>query len=178
MMKADALPSAHRRVKPWFREPWPWLLMAGPAIVVVAALYTAWLAVVSDDGVIADDYYRRGLLINKDLERASRGEAMKLGAVLAVAPDGGVRLALSGFEADPAAAPSAVRMRLVHATRAGQDRAAVLTRGPDGRYVGSIAPPPPGRWLVTVETETWRFPMVEAGGTLGEVRLGAARPAD
>lgn len=177
-MKVEALPSGHRPVKPWYRQPWPWLLMAGPAIVVVAAIYTAWLAVVTDDGVIADDYYKRGLLINKDLERARRGEAMRLGAVLAFAPDGALRLALSGFEADPAAAPTALRVRLVHATRAGLDRAATLTRGPDGRYVGSIAPPPPGRWLVTVETETWRLPMVEVGGALGEVRLGAARTAD
>ena len=23
--------------KPWYKEPWPWLLMSGPAIVVVAA---------------------------------------------------------------------------------------------------------------------------------------------
>jgi hypothetical protein len=165
-------------VKPWYRQRWPWFLMAGPAIVVVAGLYTAWLAVVTDDGVIADDYYKRGLLINKDLERASRGEAMGLGAVLAFAPDGAVRLALTGFEADPGTAPAAVRVRLVHATRAGLDRAATLTRGPGGSYVGNLAPPPPGRWLVTVETETWRFPMVEVGGALSEVRLGAARATD
>ena len=29
----------------WYRHPWPWLLMAGPAIVVVAGLYTLFLAV-------------------------------------------------------------------------------------------------------------------------------------
>ena len=25
---------------PWYRQRWPWLLMAGPAIVVVASMYT------------------------------------------------------------------------------------------------------------------------------------------
>ena len=40
--------------KPWYREPWPWILMAGPAIVVVAGIATAWLAVRSNDGLVED----------------------------------------------------------------------------------------------------------------------------
>ena len=57
--------SSHLRLSPWYREPWPWLLMAGPAVVVVAGLFTAWLAVVHEDGLVADDYYKQGLGINK-----------------------------------------------------------------------------------------------------------------
>ena len=30
--------------KPWYREPWPWIMMAGPAAVVVAGAVTMWLA--------------------------------------------------------------------------------------------------------------------------------------
>ena len=30
--------------KVWYKEPWPWLLMSGPLIVVVAAFATLWLA--------------------------------------------------------------------------------------------------------------------------------------
>ena len=60
-------PTARSTPRPWYRERWPWALLAGPAVVVVAAMATLWLAVTSDDGVVADDYYRRGLLINKDL---------------------------------------------------------------------------------------------------------------
>ena len=51
------------------RERWPWLLMAGPAIVVVAGFVTLYIAVSTDDGVIAEDYYKRGLLINRALAR-------------------------------------------------------------------------------------------------------------
>ena len=29
------------RTQPWYREPWPWILMAGPAIVVVAIFAVA-----------------------------------------------------------------------------------------------------------------------------------------
>ena len=40
--------SAERTEGPWYREPWPWFLIAGPAIVVVASLSTAVIAVRSD----------------------------------------------------------------------------------------------------------------------------------
>jgi len=163
--------------EPWYRDRWPWLLMAGPAIVVVAGFATAWLAWSTDDGVVADDYYKRGLVINRQLERSGRGEALGLGAVLDVGPDGVVALALSGSAAD-AATPATVRVRLTNATRAGLDRTATLARGAEGSYTGHMDPPPPGRWLVSVETDVWRLPTVEIGGAVRAVRLGTARAVD
>ncbi len=164
------------RPAPWYRQRWPWLLIAGPAIVVVAALFTAWLAASTDDGVIADDYYKRGLLVNKELDRTARARALGLSAVLRVAPDGAATLQLEG-SAESAAAPPAVRVLFAHPTRAGHDRSIVLTRGPGGVYVGTIVPRPAGRWLVTVETESWRLPTVQTTDGLGEVRIGTGRPA-
>ena len=163
-------------VKPWYRDRWPWLLIAGPAIVVVAGITTAWIAWSTDDGVVADDYYKRGLVINRQLERSARGEALGLGAVLEVTPEGAMRLRLSGLADD--AAPANVRAKLTNATRAGNDRAATLERGVDGVYAGRMAPVPSGRWLVSIETDAWRLPTVEAGGAVREVRLGTARAVD
>lgn len=39
---------------PWYRHRWPWLLMAGPAVVVVAGVFTAWLAISRADALVAD----------------------------------------------------------------------------------------------------------------------------
>ena len=36
------------------RGPWPWLLAAGPALVVVASLASAWLAISKSDPVVAE----------------------------------------------------------------------------------------------------------------------------
>jgi uncharacterized protein len=52
---------------PWYRYGHVWLVIAGPAVVVVAALATAWIAVRSPDPVLEEDYYRRGIEINKQL---------------------------------------------------------------------------------------------------------------
>jgi hypothetical protein len=168
--------SAHAPARPWYRDRWPWLLIAGPATVVVAALVTAWLAWSTDDGVVADDYYKRGLVINKQLERSNRGEALGIGATLSVAADGAVRMELAGLAAS--ALPPVVRFRLTNATRAGLDRAATLARGAGGAYAGRVEPPPPGRWLVTVETDAWRLPAVEVSDLSADLRLGTARAVD
>jgi len=41
----------------------------GSAIVVVAGVVTAWLAVVHEDALVADDYYKQGLAINRTLAK-------------------------------------------------------------------------------------------------------------
>ncbi len=161
--------------KPWYREPWPWLLMAGPGIVVVAAFVTLYLAVSSDDGLVADDYYKRGLVINRELAREQRGEAMGLGAVVAIGDDGVVRVDLSGYGVG--AGPDAVTLRITHATRAGMDRSATLRRDAEGVYRGRIDPPQAGRWLVILETDAWRLPTVEVAGRPAQVLMGKDRQA-
>ena len=54
----------------WWRHGHVWLLIAGPAAVVVASLFTAWLAAHGQDPVVAQDYYRQGVEMNKTLAGA------------------------------------------------------------------------------------------------------------
>ena len=148
--------------------------MAGPGIVVVACLYTVFLAVTSDDGVVADDYYKRGLAINRRLERVERAAALRIGAEVDIAADGRVRVALSSPSPDADALPAVVVLGVRNATRAGMDRSAELVRGPEGAYVGRIEPVGQGRWLVSLETNAWRLPAVETAGEFRKLTLGAA----
>ena len=53
----------------WWRHAHVWLVIAGPAAVVVASMVTAWLAANGQDPVVAEDYYRRGMEINKTLAK-------------------------------------------------------------------------------------------------------------
>jgi uncharacterized protein len=54
---------------PWWRHGHVWLLIAGPAAVAIAGATTVVLAVRNPDPVLAPDYYRRGVEINKTLAR-------------------------------------------------------------------------------------------------------------
>jgi uncharacterized protein len=51
----------------WWRFGHVWLVISGPAIVVVASFITLYLAVVGMDPVLDEDYYRKGLEINRTL---------------------------------------------------------------------------------------------------------------
>jgi hypothetical protein len=55
-------------VAPWWKFGYVWMVVAGPAIVVVASFVTFYLAVTRPDPVVTEDYYRKGLEINKTLE--------------------------------------------------------------------------------------------------------------
>ena len=167
----DATLSSHSHVS-WYRQRWPWLLIAGPGIVVVASFLTLWLAISSDDGVVADDYYKRGLSINRKLERVERATKLQLTATVDVGSDGAINVALASPSLDPDAMPAIVRVAIAHPTRAGLDRQVELVRGPEGRYAGRIGAVPAGRWLVIVETDAWRLPVVEVTGAVHDVHLG------
>ncbi len=138
------------RAQAWYREPWPWILMAGPALVVVASLFTAWLAVRSDDGLVVDDYYQQGLAINKVLRRSEAAERLGITAAIDFA-DGGVRV-LSG-----AAVPGPLTLQFVYPTRAGMDQTVQLTLVRPGVYEGRPQPLRAGRWHVVLEQRGWRL---------------------
>lgn len=52
---------------PWWKFGYVWLVIAGPAVVVVAGFATLWLALANPETLVAEDYYRQGIEINKTL---------------------------------------------------------------------------------------------------------------
>ena len=137
---------------PWYRQRWPWILMSGPAIVLVAGVITTWIAFDSADGLVADDYYRKGLAINKVIAREEK--ARSLGLTADIDSSGGrLRVRLAGD------APEAIFAHLVHATRSGFDARLRLARGADGLYEAALPALPPGRWRLALEDPrgSWRI---------------------
>lgn len=143
-------------VLPWYRHRWPWILMSGPAIVVVASLYTAWLAVRTSDGLVTEDYYRKGLAINQTLKLSERARELGLEAGLMISLDRiKVRLSSPKAEFSP---PENLHVTVAHPTRAGFDQTQLLHREGQG-YSGRFRLPADGHWVVLIEDEakTWRI---------------------
>lgn len=61
-----------KQTKPWWKYGLVWFVIAGPALVVVAAIATAVIAVREADPVVDTDYYRHGIDINKTLAAQDR----------------------------------------------------------------------------------------------------------
>ena len=139
-------------MKPWYREAWPWLLMAGPAAVLVAGAVTTWIAFASADGLVAEDYYKQGMAINRRLAREEAAQQRGISAALRLDP-ASIRVELQG------AAPEALFVHLAHATRAGHDLRLRLVPGADGVYAAELPPLPAGRWRAAIEDPRgiWRI---------------------
>jgi hypothetical protein len=157
-------------ILPWYREPWPWILMAAPAAAVLAGAVTLALAVRSSDGLVAEDYYKQGLAVNQQLARVEAAQARGLAATLTLDPAAAGPVELR-FTAGAGELPAALNLVLSHPTRAGLDRSVRLVAVGDARYAGRIAALAPGRWHATVEDDGrhWRI--------AGELQAPQARVA-
>jgi len=51
----------------WWKFGHVWLVIAGPVVVVIASFVTLFIALGMPDPVVAQDYYRQGIDINKTL---------------------------------------------------------------------------------------------------------------
>lgn len=144
-------------VTPWYRQPWPWLLMIMPATAMFGGIFTWWLAAHSNHSLVVDDYYREGRAINQQLARDDRATQLGLRANLAAAA-GGILVTIEGRMA-PDAYPDALQLRLVHATESALDAQVMLRHGGGGRYLASGALPASGHWIVHLEDpqRSWRL---------------------
>lgn len=141
---------------PWYREPWPWALMSGPFIVIVAGLFTAYLAVVSSDGLVTDDYYKRGLAVNQTISQSEL--AQKFGVTARINIDAErMRIGLSARETN-FVLPAKLVVTVTHPTRAGLDQTRTMALI-EGSYVAAFQLPAAGHWLVLIsdEAQSWRL---------------------
>lgn len=56
--------------QPWWHFGHVWLVLSGPAIVVVAGFITLYLAMSGADPVVDENYYQKGIEINRTLGAA------------------------------------------------------------------------------------------------------------
>jgi len=60
--------------RPWYREPWPWILMAGPFAAMVGCFVTIYFAVTQfGNQPIQDGVVKRGLVIEQAAGKAAEG---------------------------------------------------------------------------------------------------------
>ena len=66
-----AIESPHAPViRPWWKEPYVWLVISGPLSVVLACAITAVYILQGPDAVVSENYYREGLEISKEVQAA------------------------------------------------------------------------------------------------------------
>ena len=149
------------RPSPWYREPLVWMVVAIPAAAVLAGAVMLVLANTTWDGLVADDYYQRGMQINRSLARDAEAARLGLEAVVSFPTPGVVQARLSSVDGGTAdaTAPAGPRLdlRFARAGRAGADVEVSMHRDAGGTWRGALPALPAGKWYAELGNERWRL---------------------
>lgn len=157
----------HTDTVPWFRQFWPWFLIMLPASVVVAALTTLYIANRHADDLVADDYYKNGLAINRELEKIDRARALGITVEIHVLARQ-LRATIDGPVTEDRLA-----LLLSHPIEADRDLQLQLVRIGDGSYTAPLPGGVESRWHWLVESggaQPWRVDGVLQADDFGDAR--------
>jgi hypothetical protein len=132
---------------------------------------TTVIAVRSDDGIVAGDYYKRGLLVNQRLPKDG-AVTPHYAATVTLGPRGEIAVRPETGDAQG----DFLRVTLYH-PGSGTRETVSLRRNGDGDFEGTLAKAQPGRWIVTVESTDWPLPttVIEGGGRVRIATSSAIR---
>ncbi|WP_375754027.1 FixH family protein [Vibrio sp. HN007] len=137
-------------VKPWYKQFWPWFLIALPLCVVIASFTT--LAIFSKNSVnlVAEDYYKKGKAINIDLSRVNAASGLKIKA--SVHTEG--NQVIVDFDKGELNHYPALNVIFTHRTLANQDFHVLLSSDANGVYRHTLEEQITGPWFVELEPHT------------------------
>ncbi|MBT8108919.1 MAG: FixH family protein [Gammaproteobacteria bacterium] len=163
--------------KPWYRQFWPWFIIALPASSVVAGLTTLWISMQTTDSLVVhgEDGVRKAA--DRRVAAQRLASEMNLAAVIDIHPETGAVTAVirSGALDD---APGSLEFELSHPAFADRDEAVTLTKAlpdADGNpvWVGHFVTVPEGRYYAVLKSgDAWRLSAEWRGETSLMLRAG------
>ena len=165
--------------KPWYRQFWPWFIIALPASAVVAGLTTVWIAMQTTDSLVvqAEDGVRNAT----DRALAAERLAAELGLAAYVEINADTRVVRAVMRAgDLTTPPATLDFELSHPAFAERDIQITLNKAmadDDGNpvWVGHVLAIPSGRFYAVLKSgDAWRVTgewqgeselVLRAGGT-------------
>ncbi len=145
----------------WYKEPWMFVVLGGPLIVVIASLTTFYIAWQGQDQVVTKDYYKQGININKDILRDAKASEYKLSGTLQLDfATGKIILNLQGQHLPPAAVLLTISSKSATSNIEAQQKISLSQIAP-GIYEGLLKIQTKnetnGIWYAKIEAADWRL---------------------
>ena len=142
--------------RPWYKEQYVWMVIFFPMLAVIGGFAMLYMAIETYDGLVVDDYYKKGLEINRVLERDKSASAYQLVADVSIERQ--MEEVEIKFSANSDFVyPTSIDVSFLHATRAGLDKQVKLLKTQDKMYQGNLPALEPGKWYVHIQQDDWRI---------------------
>lgn len=142
-------PESNDVAKPWYHQPWMWLVVGLPLASVIASLSMVAISVKHRDELVRDDWYKAGRAINQDLKAEQHAQELGLAGTLVLEP--AVPAVSITLTTDGTALPDRLQLVLVHSTLANEDMTVVVERSADGAWHGTLPRLPMGKRHLMLE---------------------------
>lgn len=143
------------------RNPYVWMLLCVLGWSVMSGLAMILVAIKTNDGVVVDDYYRQGRLINRRTSLDQQAADYGLRAQLTIDQQ---LASLHLHRGRLASYPDQLQITLWHSTLSGYDHIQQLTHLGEGHYSYNLKTSlRPGQWNLELTTTDWRL--------VGDIRM-------
>jgi len=139
---------------PWYKQFWPWFLIAVPVATLIMGAVLLTLAIKTEDSLVVDDYYKQGKAINASLDKEAIAKRKNITTDLTI-NDGSIVLKFhSGIPQDG----NALKLNFYHVTLEEKDLSILLSRDANGVYRGFVEQSLDGKWQVSLTPidESWK----------------------
>jgi uncharacterized protein len=143
--------------RPWYSHRWPWFLMLGPLLVILAGIPTMWLAFTRQDALVVGDYYKQGQAINQDLRRDRAAQA--LGMETKLQYDAANGKLIGTLYSHGHAQSGKLLIKLIHSTQPEKDLSFEAQSDRQGNFSVTLPMLEIARWQVMIESgqRDWRL---------------------
>lgn len=157
------------RNKPWYKQVWPWILLAFPLVSFIKAGHTIYIMQGASPDLVVDDYYKEGRAINMNLARYREAALRNLqGSVLIAGNRAVVR-----FEENKTLGRH-LTLEFFHNTIAANDFVVTAEQSGENLYVATLPVTPSGKWnlVVSDEHKDWKLRTTAMLPEVQEIPLG------
>jgi hypothetical protein len=163
---------AQMPVTPWYKQFWPWFILAILALSVVLGLSLLTVSILKGDSLVVDNYYDAGKGINTALDREKLAKQLQLTANVSFDDDTGIaEVTLNGNSR-----PAQLTLSLISPTQPEKDRRIVMQPAEGKLYRGNMQDSVQGRRFVELIGQEggkdWRLFEEETLVTGKPVQLG------
>ncbi len=164
---------------PWYKQFWPWFIIAIPLSAVIAGIAMIIVSVDGADTLVKEDYYKEGLAINKQFEKSRKASELEITAEIVLIEG---KLSLSVTSAKPIVENLSLDFR--HATIDSKDFSVKLQQTSNGKYFALLSQQQldqiMGKWYLTLSpfSSSWHLKSQWTLPNKSPLMLGVSRAID